>query len=84
MQTEAIQSFIKTHKVAENRYLKITFKKRDAVFGIIVHSSDSSDLEPKNFWRVVTFTNIKDWQNSKNINFSRIFNGHEFAKLSVE
>ena len=84
MQTEEIQSFIKTHNVPEDKYLKITFKKRDPVYGIIVHGSDSADLELKNFWRIVTLTNIKDWQSSKNINFSRIFNGQEFAKLAVE
>lgn len=84
MQTEEIQSFIKRYKVPEDRYLKITFKKRDPVFGIIVHSSDAADLEFKNFWRIVPLTKIRDWQSSKNIDFSRIFNGQEFAKLAVE
>ena len=83
MNTEDIQKFISSHKMGAENYLKITFKKRDAVYGIIVNSTDSADLHPKNFWRIVSFANMKEWNDSKNLNFSRIFNGQEFSKLAV-
>ncbi len=84
MNSEEIQKFIQSNKLSDDKYLKITFKKRNPIYGIIVHTSDSSDLESKNFWRIVPSSNINEWRSSKNLNFSRLFNGHEFTALRVE
>ncbi len=84
MSSEEIEKFIKATKLPANKYLKISFKKRNAVYGIFIHCKDARDLETKNFWRIVTLTHFKDYQTSKDINLSRIFHGSEFSKLSVE
>lgn len=78
-----IQKFLATNKLAKDKYLKITFKKRDAIYGIFVQGNDHADLEPKNFWRIVTFTHFEEYNKSKNINLAKIFSGSEFTKISV-
>jgi len=50
---------------------------------LIVRSNDYDDLKSKNFWRIVPIALVEDWNNSKNVNIAKIFNGAEFTKLSV-
>ncbi len=84
MNSEEIEKFVNNNKLPANKYLKITFKKRNPVYGIIIQCKDAGDLQAKNFWRIVTLTHFKEWQTSKDINLSRIFHGSEFSKLAVE
>ena len=50
MNIEEIQKFLDTKTSIENNYVKISFKKRDAIFGLFVRDHrDYSDLKSKNF-----------------------------------
>jgi hypothetical protein len=84
MNIEDIEKFINANKLPEDKYLKITFRKRNPVYGIFVHGKDASDLQSKNFWRVVTLTKFKEYQVSKDINLSSIFHGSEFSRIAIE
>ncbi len=82
MTTEQIAKFIETEQQS-NSAIKIEFKKRNAVTGQFVKVTDFEELKSKNFWRIVTETNIHQWNKMKDINLVRIFNGTEFTRLSV-
>lgn len=84
MNAEEIQNFLQSNVLTENKYLKITFKKRDPVFGIFLKGTDFTELANKNFWRIVTLTHLKEWQTSKDMSLSRIFNGQEFTRLAIQ
>ena len=84
MNIEEIEKFIQTNKLPEDKYLKITFRKRDPVYGVFVQGKDKSDLQSKNFWRIVTLNHFKEYQASKDVNLSKIFHGSDFTKLTVE
>jgi hypothetical protein len=83
MTTEEIQKFIKGNKIPDNQCLKITFKKRNPVYGVFVEYRDAAELQAKNFWRIVNISNFEEWQKSKDINLSRLFNGSDFSKLAL-
>ena len=70
-------------KAAQDACVKINFKKRDAVYGLFIKSKDYDDLKSKNFWRIVTFTHLEEFNKSNNVNLAKIFSGSEFSKLSV-
>ncbi len=84
MTTEEIQKFIKGNKVPSNQALKITFKKRNPVYGVFVEYKDAAELQAKNFWRIVSKTQFEEWQKSKDINLCRMFNGSDFSKLALD
>lgn len=84
MSSEEIQAFVKGHKIPANKHLKISFKKREPVFGIIVECKDAGDLQSKNFWRIVTLPNLKSWHSSNDLNLSRIYHGSDFSRITVE
>ncbi|TCZ71798.1 short-chain dehydrogenase [Flaviaesturariibacter aridisoli] len=81
MTTEEIQTFLTRHPA--DSPIKISFKKRDAIQGMFIKDRDYSDLSSKNFWRIVTKTNLDAYKKSKDMNLSRIFHGSDFQKLSV-
>jgi hypothetical protein len=81
MTTEEIQNFLAKHP-AES-YIKISFKKRDAIYGLFIKERDFGDLSSKNFWRIVTKTHFDAYKKSKDMNLSRIFHGSDFQKLSL-
>lgn len=83
MQIEEIEKFLDTKTDTDNKYIKIDFKKRDAIYGLFVKDRDYNDLKSKNFWRIVTRTHFNEWKKSKNINLAKIFSGSDFAKLSI-
>ena len=60
---------------------KIVLKAR-TVEGIFIKAPDFLELKKKNFWRIVSLSRMQEYQKSKDINLSRIFNGQEFIKLS--
>jgi hypothetical protein len=83
MNTEDIQRFLETKTTEQNNYVKIDFKKREAIYGLFIKDNDYNDLKSKNFWRIVTRKNFDEYKKSKNGNLARIFNGAEFSKLSL-
>jgi hypothetical protein len=54
------------------------------MLGMFINTGDYDDLKSKNFWRIVTGSNIDNWKKSKDMNLARIFNGAEFTKLSLD
>jgi hypothetical protein len=83
MNVEEIQNFLDKHELPKGKYLKIQFKKRDAIFGLFVKDRDYNDLKSKNFCRIVTFTHLEEFNKSNNVNLAKIFSGSEFSRLSV-
>jgi hypothetical protein len=82
MTPELISKFIENEQLP-NKPVKIEFKKRNAVTGMFVKVNDYDELKSKNFWRIVSESNLEQWTKSRDINLVRIFNGTEFTKLSV-
>lgn len=82
MQIEEIEKFLKKNTTAPN-YVKITFKKRDAIYGLFVADSDYAHLKSKNFWRIVPQSQFTAYNKSKNVNLAKIFCGTEFSRLTV-
>ena len=83
MNAEEVERFLGRQKLAASQRVKINFKKRDAIFGLIVEGKDYNELKAKYFWRIVTGPNIEAWTNSKDINLAKIFSGFEFSGLSA-
>lgn len=84
MNTEDIQKFLDNKTSSGNEYVKITFKKRDAVYGLFVRDHrDYSDLKAKNFWRIVPQSQFDAYLQSKNIGLAKIFCGSDFTRLTV-
>lgn len=81
MTSEQIEKFLEP-KLLDKHPVKISFKTRNAVSGIFILTNDYNDLKSKNFWRVVSETNIKEWEKTKDNNLARIFNGAEFTRLA--
>lgn len=78
MTIEQIERFIGNEA---DCFSKIVLKAR-TVEGIFIKASDFSELKKKNFWRIVSINKMQEFQDSRDINLSRIFNGQEFLKLS--
>jgi len=78
MTIEQIERFLDNGK---DSFSRIILKTR-TVEGIFVKAPDFLELKKKNFWRIVSASRIQEYQISKDINLSRIFNGQEFIKLS--
>jgi len=83
MTNELIAKFVEGNVIPATKSVQIDFKKRASINGLIVRSNDYDDLKSKNFWRIVPIALVEDWNNSKNVNIAKIFNGAEFTKLSV-
>ena len=82
MLPEQIAKFIETEQ-QNNPSVKIEFKKRNTIIGLFVKLNDYEELKTKNFWRLVTETNLEQWHKSNDINDAKLFNGSEFTRLSV-
>ena len=83
MNVEDIEKFLTKKTTPENNYVKINFKKREAIYGLFIKDKDYSDLKSKNFWRIVTHTRFDEYNRSKDINLARIFHGSEFSSLTL-
>lgn len=81
MVNSAIENFIEAG-IRKNKVVRIQFKKREAIEGLFIVTKDYEEMKNKNFWRIVTASKQKDWKNTKDLSFSRIFCGDEFSKLS--
>ena len=83
MTTELIEKFVQ-NKSRKNSAVNIHFKERSSVKGLFVQTSDYDELRYKNLWRIVSSAKIEEWNKTKNIDLSRIFNGLSFTRLSDE
>ena len=83
MNIEDIEKFLDKKTTEENNYVKITFKKRDAIYGLFVKDRDYADLKSKNFWRIVTRTHFDEYNKSRNVSLAKIFSGSEFSRLAL-
>ena len=83
MTIESITKFCEAEKMSANECLKISFQKRNTVYGLLVQAYDYNDLKAKNFWRIVTSKNIPAWRKNKDLEVAKIFNGSEITRLSV-
>lgn len=83
MTVELITKFLESENIPANKSMKIDFKKRNSIKGLIIKANDYTDLKSKNFWRIVPLPSIEEWNKSKNINLAKIYSGTEFTKLSL-
>ncbi len=83
MTVEQIEKFLDTEEIPKNKAIRFEFKKRDPIRGLIVKGRDYDELKVKNFWRIVTQTNLAAYQKTNDINLAKIFAGSDFAKLSL-
>jgi hypothetical protein len=84
MTNDQIEKFITLNVDESGKPVKIFFKTRNTLEGIFIQTQDYTELKSKNFWRIVTITNLENYKKSKDNNLSRIFNGAEFTKLSAK
>ena len=82
MTNDLITKFCDTHKITAEQCIKISFQKRNSIFGYIVQAADFNDLRSKNFWRIVLRNNLQAWQTTRDVNFAKIYNGTEITRLS--
>jgi hypothetical protein len=81
MTTDMIEKFVEAEG-RKGHLINIYFKQRNTVTGLFINTNDYKDLKAKNFWRIVPKNNIEQWNQTKSLNFAKIFNGTEFTKLS--
>ena len=81
MTTEMIEKFI-DNKDRKQSAVNIHFKERNIVKGLFIRSTDYDELKYKNLWRVVHHEKIEEWNRTRNMDLSRIFNGISFTRLT--
>jgi hypothetical protein len=81
MTPEKIEEYI-GNKQRKDNPVYIHFKDRGTVKGLFVQTADYNELKSKNLWRIVNNNHLKEWNDTKNIDFTRIFNGMSFTRLS--
>ena len=84
MNIEDIQKFLDNKTSPQQEYVKISFKKRDAICGLFVKGHrDYSDLKSKNFWRIVPESQFASYEKSGDIQLAKIFCGNDFSRLTL-
>ena len=81
MDIASIEKFLDI-KTKKSKIVNVHFKDRSTVTGIFIVAKDHNHLKEKNFWRIVNIKNIEQWERTENIEFSRLFNGAAFSRLS--
>lgn len=81
MTIDLIEKFVE-NKNRKNQAVNIHFKERSTVNGLFIHSKDYEELKAKNLWRIVSHSNINEWNKTNNFDLTRIFNGISFTRLS--
>jgi hypothetical protein len=84
MTNDQIEKFISNNLEDFGQPVKISFKTRNSLEGIFIQAQDYLELKSKNFWRIVTATNLENYRKSKDVSLARMFNGAEFTKLSIK
>ena len=83
MKNEDIEQFFARKATLEKDYVKITFKKRDSIYGLFLKEADYVHLKGKNLWRIVPQSQLETYKTSKHPALARIYNGDEFTRLST-
>jgi hypothetical protein len=84
MNIEDIQKFLDKKTDPQNEYVKISFRKREAVCGLFVRQHrDYADLKSKNFWRIVPESQFASYHRTKDISLAKIFCGTDFTRLAL-
>jgi hypothetical protein len=83
MNIEDIEKFFEKKAIINEDYVKISFKQREAIYGLFIKDAEYSYLKAKNFWRIVPQSQLEAYKKSKNSNLARIFNGAEFSRLAT-
>jgi hypothetical protein len=83
MTSDKIEEYIENKRRKDNP-VNIHFKDRNTVTGLFVQTYDYNDLKSKNLWRIVNNSYVKEWEKTKSIDLTRIFNGLSFTRLSDE
>ena len=83
MNVEDIQKFLDRNETEASLCVKISFKKRNPIFGRFVRDKDYTHLKSKNFWRIITQLNFDEYLKSSDLSLAKIFNGAEFTRLST-
>lgn len=83
MNANEIKQFVENKITSKDKYVKIEFAKRDAIYGLFITDNDYNDLSSKNFWRIVTSKNFDAYSKSQDVNLAKLFNGFEFSRLSL-
>lgn len=83
MNSEDIEKFFAKKAVLNEDFVKITFKDREAIYGLFVKDDDYRYLKEKNFWRIVPQSQLETYKRTKNSSLAKLFNGASFSKLST-
>lgn len=83
MNVEDIEKFFEKKAAFNEDYVKITFKQRDAIFGLFLKDADYGYLKAKNFWRIVPQSQFEAYKTTKNPSLAKVFNGAEFSRLNT-
>jgi hypothetical protein len=83
MNIEQIEKFLGRQKSTSGQQVKISFKKKQTMYGLFVEAKDYNDLKAKNFWRIVSVPNMQAWNESKDANLAKIFDGSGFSRLGA-
>jgi hypothetical protein len=83
MTPDMIEKFLHT-KGKRDSFVNIHFKERRTITGLFIQGNDYNELKSKNFWRVVNHTHIEEWNQTRNPELAKIFNGLSFTRLSEE
>lgn len=82
MQSEDIEKFFEKKAILNEDYVKISFRQRDAIYGLFVKDGDYAYLKAKNFWRIVPQKHVEAYRATKNANLAKLFNGADFSRLT--
>ena len=82
MNIEEIERFLSRKSTDEKKYVRISFKHRESIYGLFLKEKDYADLKSKNFWRIVPQSKLDAYNQTGDASYARIFNGSEFSKLS--
>lgn len=83
MNSEDIQQFFARKADLNKDYVKITFKKRESIYGLFLKEGDYDYLKTKNFWRIVPQSRVESYKATKNASLARLYNGDEFSRLAT-
>jgi len=81
MNIDQIEKFLEPANFSP-QLIKVDFKSRNSIKGVFLKARDYDDLKNKNFWRIVSESNIDKWNKTQNINEAKIYHGSEITKLS--
>ncbi|MEI8060078.1 MAG: short-chain dehydrogenase [Ferruginibacter sp.] len=80
MTSDLIEKFIESKEMS-GQPVNIFFRQRSTINGLFVQAYDYKDMKAKNFWRIVPATKAAEWNQTKDINLTRLFSGTDFLKI---